>query len=174
MGEDAAGVRRAAEPDRGRCARNPCRRPLGSPRTLPCETSNDRSRFSRFETRSGPEQAATASDRRRADLGGRRLSAANDFAVTPPSEKYLGADRFRVHLVGSVDPDGATHLEPSEVCNSWPSVAKMWPRRPALWVVRPRLHKLNRRASTVEQRAGKRTPDNGGQPGSTVEVGVRR
>jgi cytochrome b561 len=47
MGEDAAGVRRAAEPDRGRCARNLCRRPLGSPRTLPCETSNDRSRFSR-------------------------------------------------------------------------------------------------------------------------------
>ena len=60
------------------------------------------------------------------------------------------------------------------ICNSWPSVAKTWPRRPALWVVRPRLHKLNRRASTVEQRAGERTPDNAGQPGSTVEVGVRR
>ena len=44
-----------------------------------------------------------------ADLDGLRLSAANDFAVTPPSEKYLGAERFRVHLVGSVDP-GATHL----------------------------------------------------------------
>jgi hypothetical protein len=52
---------------------------------------------------------------------------------------------------------------------------QVWPRRPALWVVRPRLHKLNRRASSVEQRAGERTPDNnGGQPGSTVEVGVRR
>jgi hypothetical protein len=55
---------------------------------------------------------------------------------------------------------------------------QVWPKcghgRPALWVVRPRLHKLNRRASTVEQRAGERTPDNGGQPGSTVEVGVRR
>ena len=45
-----------------------------------------------------------------ADLDGLRLSAANDFAVTPPSEKYLGAERFRVHLVGSVDPDGATPL----------------------------------------------------------------
>ena len=38
------------------------------------------------------------------------LAAANDFAVTPPGAKYLGAERFRVHLVGSVDPDGATHL----------------------------------------------------------------
>ena len=110
MGEDAAGVRRAAEPDRGRCARNLCRRPLGSPRTLPCETSNDRPRFSRFETRSRPEQAALPAIVAEADLDGLRLSAANDFAVTPPSEKYLGAERFRVHLVGSVDPDGATHL----------------------------------------------------------------
>jgi hypothetical protein len=43
-----------------------------------------------------------------ADLDGLRLSAANDFTVTPPSEKYLGAERFRVHLVGSVDPGGHT------------------------------------------------------------------
>jgi len=57
-----------------------------------------------------------------ADLDGLRLSAANDFAVAPPGEKYLGAERFRVHLVGSVDPDGATHLTPSTigVCNARP------------------------------------------------------
>jgi hypothetical protein len=34
-----------------------------------------------------------------ADLDGLRLSAANDFAVTPLDEKCLGAERFRVHLV---------------------------------------------------------------------------
>jgi hypothetical protein len=98
-------------------------------------------------------------------------------------EVFLGLE-FRGYFaeirVAEVSPSNhglaaKTHHSTSrEVCNSWPSVAKMWPRRPALWVVRPRLHKLNRRASTVEQRAGERTPDNGGQPGSTVEVGVRR
>jgi hypothetical protein len=98
-------------------------------------------------------------------------------------EVFLGLE-FRGYFadirVAEVSPSNhglvaKTHRSTSrEVCNSWPSVAKMWPRRPALWVVRPRLHKLNRRASTVEQRAGERTPDNGGQPGSTVEVGVRR
>ena len=50
-----------------------------------------------------------------ADLDGFRLSAANDFAAAPPGEKYLGAERFRVHLVGSVDPDGATHLTLSTI-----------------------------------------------------------
>jgi len=66
--------------------------------------------LSRFETRSGPEQAALPAIVAEADLDGLRLSAANDFAITPPGEQYLGAERFRVHLVGSVDPDGATHL----------------------------------------------------------------
>ena len=70
----------------------------------------DHSRISRFETRSGPEQAALSAIVAEADLDGLRLAAANDFAVTPPGEKYLGAERFRVHLVGSVDPDVATHL----------------------------------------------------------------
>jgi hypothetical protein len=28
----------------------------------------------------------------------------------PPGEKYLGAERFRVHFAWSVDPDGTTHL----------------------------------------------------------------
>lgn len=48
-----------------------------------------------------------------ANLDGLRLSAANDFSVTPPGEKYpgpLNGSAFRVHLVASVDPDGATHL----------------------------------------------------------------
>jgi hypothetical protein len=99
-------------------------------------------------------------------------------------EVFLGLE-FRGYFadirVAEVSPSNhglvaKTHHSTSlgAICNSWPSVAKMWPRRPALWVVRPRLHKLNRRASTVEQRARERTPDNGGQPGSTVEVGVRR
>ena len=67
--------------------------------------------MSRFETRSGPEQAALPAIVAEANLDGLRLSAANDFAVTPPpGEKYFGAERFRIHLVGSVDPDGATHL----------------------------------------------------------------
>jgi hypothetical protein len=57
--------------------------------------------LSRFETRSGPEKAALPAIVAEADLDGLRLSAANDFAVTPPGEKYLGAERFRVHLVGS-------------------------------------------------------------------------
>ena len=59
---------------------------------------------------SGPEQAALPTIVAEADLDGLRLSEANDFAVTPPGEKYLGTERFRVHLVGSGDPDGATHL----------------------------------------------------------------
>jgi pimeloyl-ACP methyl ester carboxylesterase len=49
---------------------------------------------------------------------GSALSAANDFALTPPGAKYLGAERFRVHLVGPVDPDGADRRQsgqPAEV-----------------------------------------------------------
>ena len=63
----------------------------------------------------GPEQAAVPAIVAEADLDGFRLSAANDFAAAPPGEKYLGAERFRVHLVGSVDPDGATHLTLSTI-----------------------------------------------------------
>jgi hypothetical protein len=55
--------------------------------------------LSRFETRSGPEQAALPAIVAEADLDVLRLSAANDFAVTPPGEKYLGAEQFRVHFV---------------------------------------------------------------------------
>jgi hypothetical protein len=47
-----------------------------------------------------PEQAALPAIVAEADLDGLRLSAANDFAVTPLGEKYLGAERFHVHLVG--------------------------------------------------------------------------
>lgn len=116
----------------------------------------------------GPQTTAAAIGRGGGDERGRGV----------PGRRGYFAD-IRVAEVSPSNHDLATCKNTSQyftgaICNSWPSVAKMWPRRPALWVVRPRLHKLNRRASTVEQRAGERTPDNGGQPGSTVEVGVRR
>jgi hypothetical protein len=45
-----------------------------------------------------------------ADPDGLRVSAANDFAITPPGEECFGAERFLATPSGPVDPVGATHL----------------------------------------------------------------
>jgi hypothetical protein len=79
----------------------------------------DRSRLSRIVNHSGPEQAALPAIVAEVDLDGLRLSTSNDFAVTPPGEKYLGVEQFHVHLAGSADPDEVTHLTFRTIGGLW-------------------------------------------------------